>query len=602
MQSSFSNRKIIVGAIVILVAIAFIFKLSLLQLVDPKYKLSANSNSRHRQIEYPARGLILDRNHNVLVYNQASYDLLVLPRQVEPFDTTELCQLLGIEKAGLEERLENARNYSSWQTSLVAGQLTVEEYATLQEKLHKYPGFYVQSRAQRAYAEDIAPHVLGYVGEVGPDDLTRDAYYSVGDYLGASGLEKQYERYFRGRKGVSYTLVDALGRPQGSFEEGRYDTLPIPGQDLTITLDTELQKYGEWLMQFKKGSIVAIEPQSGEILAMISSPGYPLNQLVGKERSETFTFLKTDTLNPLFNRATMSRYAPGSIFKIVQALIGLELGVIREQTGFYCNTNLIGCHEHPEATDVKKAIQYSCNPYFFEVYKRIIQPGKYASIFRDSEAGIAIWRDHVLSFGLGQVVDLDLPNVKSGFIPDAAFYDRWYGKRRWAFSTIYSNSNGQGEIESIPIQIANLAAIIANRGHYITPHFVKDIEGETQIPQAYLERKYTTVRSAFFDVAVEAMYDVVWEPFGTGRLARVPGITVCGKTGTVENVHGEDHSGFFAFAPKDDPKIALAIYVENAGGGGLWAAPIASLMIEKYLKGEIGQTDKEEMITQLHMY
>lgn len=589
-------------AVVAFMAIVYITRLFSIQIINPRYKLSASSNSRHRQVEYPARGLIYDRNGEVLVYNEAAYDVMVIPRQVQAFDTLELCELLGLEKANMEKALANARKYSSLRPSIIVSQLSALDYARLQENLYKFNGFYVQSRAQRAYKKAIAAHVFGYVGEVNQSGLNEDSYYAGGDYLGVSGLENQYENELRGKKGVSFFLVDVYNRRQGRYEEGRFDTLPEPGKNLHSSLDADLQEYGQKLMAHKKGSIVAIEPSTGEILAMVSTPDYDPSILVGRQRSQSFRDLQEDSLKPLFNRAIMSRYAPGSIFKIVQALIGLEEGVINENTGFPCNKELIGCHDHPEATDVKKAIQYSCNPYFYQVYRRIIQSGRFNNIFMDSEAGLQIWRDHVLSFGLGIQLPVDIPNVKEGFIPDPLFYDRWYGHRRWAFSTIYSNCNGQGEIESVPIQVANLAAIIANRGYYIYPHFIKSIDGQEGIPQLYSQVNYTTVSPEYFDIAVEAMYDVVWEPFGTGRQARVQGVTVCGKTGTVENAHGEDHSGFFAFAPKENPKIAIAVYVENAGGGGTWAAPIASLMIEKYLKGEVKQLEKEKNILELEIY
>lgn len=596
MRNQFAGRRYVLGGLVILVALVFLIKLVVIQLINPKYKLSANNNSRHRQIEYPARGLFLDRYGDVMVFNQAAYDVLIIPNQIQPFDTTELCSMLDLTNEELEAGIVSAREFSSRRPSVLVSQLSALDYARFQEKLFKYPGFYVQGRAQRAYKNGIAPHVIGYLGEVGAQDLRRDQYYSTSDYIGVSGLEKQYENVLRGKKGIRYFLVDVHNQRQGSYEEGKFDTLPEPGLNIQTSLDAQLQLYGETLMNGKRGSIVAIEPATGEILAMISSPDYNPGVLVGRERTPNFYKLQKDTTDPLFNRATMSRYAPGSIFKIVQALIALEQGAINENTGFECNKDLIGCHNHPEATNVKKAIQYSCNPYFFQVYKLIIQPGRYTSIFRDSEAGIEAWREHVLSFGLGTSLLVDLPNVKGGFIPDAAFYDRWYGRRRWAFSTIYSNSNGQGEVESVPIQVANLAAIIANRGFYITPHFIKAIDEDNLIPDEYRRINHTTVGEKYFDIVVEAMHDVVWEPFGTGRRARVPGITVCGKTGTVQNVHGEDHSGFFAFAPKDNPQIALSVYVENAGGGGEWAAPIASLMIEKYLTGEVLQMEKEKRI------
>lgn len=596
MRNQFASRKYVLGGLVIFVALAFLVKLVAIQLINPKYKLSADNNSRHRQIEYPARGLLLDRYGEVMVFNQAAYDVLIIPNQIQPFDTTELCSMLDLTIEELEAGIVSAREFSSRRPSVLVSQLSALDYAIFQEKLFKYPGFYVQGRAQRAYKNAIAPHVIGHLGEVDVQDLRADEYYATGDYIGVSGLEKQYENVLRGKKGIRYFLVDVHNQRQGSYDGGKFDTLPEPGRNIQISLDAQLQLYGETLMNGKRGSIVAIEPGTGEILAMISSPDYDPGVLVGRERTPSFYILQKDSTDPLFNRATMSRYAPGSIFKIVQALIALEQGVINENTGFECNKDLIGCHNHPEATNVKKAIQYSCNPYFFQVYKRIIQPGRYTSIFRDSEAGIEAWREHVLSFGLGTSLLVDLPNVKGGFIPDATFYDRWYGRRRWAFSTIYSNSNGQGEVESVPIQIANLAAIIANRGFYITPHFIKAIDGDNLISEEYKQKKQTTVDAKYFDIVVDAMYDVVWEPFGTGRRARVPGITVCGKTGTVQNVHGEDHSGFFAFAPKDNPQIALVVYVENAGGGGEWAAPIASLMIEEYLTGEVLQLEKEKRI------
>jgi penicillin-binding protein 2 len=602
MGNHYTNRKFVLGGLVVFVAVVFLVKLFVIQIANPKYKLSANSNSRQRQVEYPARGHISDRYGNVLVYNEPAYELNVIPGQTTVFDTLELCNLLNVSKESLEVGLAKARRYSRIRATPIITQLSVEDYARLQEKMFKFPGFFVQNRAQRAYKVEAAPHVLGYIGEVSPDILKQDAYYSSGDYLGISGLENQYENILRGEKGVKFLLVDVYHRRQGAYENGRYDTLAVPGTNIQISLDTELQVYGERLLEGKKGSIVAIEPSTGEILALVSTPGFKPSDLVGRLRNEKYKAIQSDSLKPFFNRATMSRYAPGSIFKIVQALIGLEEGVINERTGFECNKNLIGCHDHPEATDVKKAIQYSCNPYFYQVYKRIIQQGKFSNIFLDSEVGIDIWRKHVLSFGLGIELPVDIPSVKGGFIPDAAFYDKWYGQRRWAFSTIYSNSNGQGEIESVPIQVANLAAIIANRGYYITPHFIKGFGDGQPIPEEYKRVNYSSVSPEFFDIAVDAMYDVVWEPYGTGRRARIPGISVCGKTGTVENDHGEDHSGFFAFAPKENPKIAIAVYVENAGGGGEWAAPISSLMIEKYLNGEVKQFEKEARILELRMF
>jgi len=602
MQNQFVNRRLVLGGIILLVGLVYLVRLFLLQVVNTSYKLSADNNSRQRVVDYPGRGLVTDRNGKVLVYNEAVYDLMVVPRQVGPFDTVDLCRTLEIDRKDFESSLAAARRYSKFKPSPVARQVPVELYSLFLEKLYRYPGFYFQTLTQRRYPFSTAAHVLGYTGEVNQGDIRNDPYYGLGDYIGKSGLEQQYEKELRGQKGVRYLMVDVYSRVQGSYEDGRFDSLPQPGLNLVSTLDADLQSYGERLMQGKTGSIVAIEPSSGEILALISSPAFDPNQLVGRSRSKTYSALLNDSLNPLFNRATMSRYAPGSIFKIVQALVGLDMGVIHENSSFDCNTSLIGCHNHPTATNVVEAIQYSCNPYFFQVYRRIIQQGQSRNIFIDSELGLQAWQQKVMSFGLGQVLPADLPGIKPGFIPGPEFYDKWYGNNRWAFSTIYSNCNGQGEVETVPIQIANLAAIFANRGYYYTPHLVKSVGENGLAPEDYRIRRSPDIDTRFFDVAVEGMYQVVYGAGGTGSRARVPDVVVCGKTGTVQNVHGEDHSGFFAFAPMDQPRLALAVYVENAGAGGLWSAIICSLMIEKYLKGEVTQAEKERMVLEYRQY
>ncbi len=573
-----------------------------LQVINPGYKLSASRNSRQRQVEYSARGLIYDRNGQIIVYNKPAYDLMITPLEVGVFDTTELCTSIDITKEEMIAGIKKARSYSPFLPFAIVRQISAERYAGLQEKMYKFPGFEVQTRMIRAYNQPIASHVIGYLGEVDREGLNLDSYYNQGDYLGQDGLEKQYEKELRGTKGIRYVLVDVHNKEQGSYEGGRYDTLAQPGKTIVSSLDSELQAYGEKLMKNKIGSIVAIEPSTGEILAMVSSPGFDPGTLVGRQRSSNYKLLSIDSLKPMFNRATKSRYAPGSIFKIVQALIALDMGLITPTTGFECNKNLIGCHIHPEATDVKKAIRYSCNPYFFQVYKKIILHPVTSSIFKSSEIGLADWKEYVEEFGLGINWPIDYPAVSSGVVPGPELYNDWYGKGRWAFSTIYSNCNGQGEIETVPIQIANLAAIIANRGYYYVPHFIREMEGIDTIPSLFREKHVTRVDSEYFDLVVQALYDVVWEANGTGWRARVPGVEVCGKTGTVENNSGEDHSGFLAFAPMENPQIALAVYVENAGGGGTWAAPIASLLIEKYLKHEVTQKEKEERILNLVMY
>lgn len=474
--------------------------------------------------------------------------------------------------------------------------MTADEYSRVAERLYQYPGFYGQKRSLRIYPDSIAAHVLGYIGEVNQANLDNDTFYRSGDFIGISGLEKQYEKELRGGRGREVLMVDVHNTVQGQFENGRFDIEAKAGQNLTSTIDIQMQKYGEQLMVNKKGSIVAIEPRTGEVLALVSSPSYDPNLLVGVKRAKNYKLLaENDSLDPLFNRALMAKYPPGSIFKIVQSLIGLDLGVINENTGITCNKALVGCHNHPSASNLREAIQMSCNPYYHQVFKRIINQGKSKNYFEDSAIGLAIWNNKVRAFGLGERLGLDLPSLKSGGVPDVAFYDRIYGTRRWAFSTIYSLSIGQGELEVVPLQMANLTAIIANRGYYITPHLIKGLTG-TVDSNFIWDRHDSGIDSAFYTPIVDAMNWVVEKPGGTARKARIDGIKVCGKTGTAENPHGKDHSVFIAFAPMNDPKIAIAVYVENSGFGGDWAAPIASLIIERYLTGKISDSLKEERI------
>jgi penicillin-binding protein 2 len=603
MQNPNTNRKYVIGAMVLAVTALFMLRLFYIQVIDKSYQLSSNNNSRLRVVEYPGRGMIMDRYGKVLVYNEAVYDLLVLPQQAKQFDTLELCRILAMDPVELRESITKARDYSRYRQSAIVRQISPEQIASLNEKLFQFPGFSIQIRTQRKYPQAIAPHILGYVGEVNQGDINSDIYYQSGDYIGKSGLEAEYEPYLRGRKGIRFMMVDVHKRPQGNFENGRYDTIPEPGKKLTTTIDAALQEYGEKLLAHKKGSIVAIEPSTGEILALISSPAYDPNELVGRIRGKNFERLMSDTLNPLFNRATMSRYSPGSIFKIVQSLVALQLGVIDEYYSVDCNKDIIGCHDHPNAHGLREGIRYSCNPYFYNVFRRIILLGKSTSQFQDSQIGLKTWYQMVYPFGLGQILPVDLPGVKPGLLPDTDYYNRKYGGSRWAFSTIYSNSIGQGEIETVPIQIANLAAIIANRGYYYVPHLIKSIEGNDTIPLKFREPVYTKIDPKYFDIVTDGMQGVIYDAGGTGSRAQVPGITVCGKTGTVQNTgRKEDHSGFFAFAPRERPRIAIVAYVENSGTGGLYAATITSLMIEKYLNGTVTQLEKEQLILEYQQF
>ena len=594
-MENYEDRKYIIGGLIVLIAFIYIIKLLFLQVFDQEYKSSAENNSQRHVTEYPARGLIYDRNGKHLVYNEAAYDLMFIPKQSKDFDTLELISVLNITKEDLKFAINKAKTYSWYKPSIIVKQISNITYAKLQEKMYKFDGFYVQARTIRKYPRPIAAHVLGYIGEVSTSRIKKDKYYKSGDYIGISGLEYSYEKELRGIKGKKIYLVDVHNRIQGDYANGKFDVQAVAGTNLTATIDVDLQEYGELLMQNKIGSIVAIEPKTGEVLAFISSPSYDPNLLVGRKRTKNFPILSKDSLKPLFNRGLAATYSPGSTFKLVQALIGLQDGLITPETGFVCNKNLVGCHNHPNATSVQMAIKMSCNPYFYQVYRRIIEQHVNKSIYLDARFGLEYWKKYVNSFGLGTKLDIDIPGVKSGNIPGVKYYDKWYGKNRWAFTYIASNSIGQGEVEIVPIQIANLAAIIANDGYYYTPHFIKSI-GNKGPRNKYTYYHKTLIDEKWFSLIKAGMFDVVNTAGGTARRARIPNIAVCGKTGTVQNSHGEDHSGFIAFAPMDNPQIAIAVYVENAGFGGTWAAPIASLMMEKYLTDSISNKAKEQRI------
>lgn len=593
MNKQYSDRNLGVKILYMSIGVIFIIRLLVLQLFSTEYRELADMQALRHRTQYPARGLIYDRNGKLLVYNEIVYDLMVIPRMVRGLDTADFCRQVGITLEDFETRLEKAKTYSSFAPSLFLKQVTKAEYARWQNQLYRFNGFYVQQRTLRIYERPIAAHVLGYVGEVNESDLERDPYYQRGDYIGRSGLEKSYEAQLRGTKGVKIMQVDVHNREIGSYQNGRYDSLPVEGSNLYTSLDAELQEYAEKIMSNKRGCVVAIEPATGEVLALASAPTYDPNLLVGNARGENYKRLSKDIAKPLYNRALQGQYPPGSIFKIAQAMTALQLGAIKPNTGFVCDKSLLGCHNHPSARSVQEAIKMSCNPYFYQTYKRVIQQGKKKGIYKDSQYGLTVWREYMLRFGFGQALDIDLPNVSKGLIPDTAYYNRWYGRDRWAFSTIYSNSIGQGEVQVVPLQMVNLACIVANRGYYITPHLVRYYGPDSTQNKAYTTRHETGIRREYFDIAVKGMYDVVHMPGGTGKRANIPDIDVCGKTGTAEN-KGNDHSVFIAFAPMDNPKIAVAVYVENAaGGGGTWAAPISGLIIEKYLKREVERKDIE---------
>jgi len=502
-------------------------------------------------------------------------------------DTLAFCELVGISHDEFVKRLKKAKKYSWRKASFFEKQISKELTAYIQEQLYNYPGFYVQPRTLRKYPHPIAAHVLGYIGEVSRKNLENDSYYTPGDYMGKSGLERFYEKDLRGIKGVQKLMVDVYNREKGPFHEGKFDIAAKKGKNLYLGLDWIIQEYGEQLMQNKKGAIVAIEPSTGEILAMVSSPNYDPNILTGRVRSQNYRILLKDSLKPLLNRALISSYPPGSTFKLVNALIGLQEGVLHSNTRFPCHAGFnfkglhVGCHNHKSPLNLEESIQHSCNAYYCEVYRSILGNKVYAN----SEMGFRKWREYVTKMGFGVKYGIDLPSEKRGNIPKPEYYDKYYGKGHWNAITTISLSIGQGEILATPLQLANQAAFIANRGWYIAPHLVRAIGTPDSLNPRFMEKHSVGVDRKYFDIVIGGMAKVVSD--GTARLAQIDSIEVCGKTGTAQNPHGENHSVFIAFAPRDNPKIAIAVFIENSGYGGTWAAPIASLMIEKYIKGYI---------------
>lgn len=589
-MNPFTERKYVIGAIYGIVGIIFILRLFWMQVVDESYKLSAENNSRRNVTQYPARGLILDRNGKLIVFNEAAYDLMVTPFQVQEFDTAELCKILDISETYLARTLDSARRYSAFKSSEVVKQMSAVTYARLQEKLYKFPGFYVQSRTLRKYNYKIASHVLGYVGEVDEKIINKNPYYKPRDYIGITGLERTYEEELRGKKGVNILLVDVHNRVVGSYLNGKYDTTAVVGNDLTTTLDADLQQYAEYLMQKMHGSVVAIEPSTGEILVMASLPNYDPSLLVGRVRRKNIGTLLKDTIHkPMFDRAVMAVYPPGSTFKLINGMIGMQEGILTPANAYGCSMGYhaggltVGCHSHPSPLSYIGGVQHSCNAYFCHVFRNILDNKEYPTL----ADAYNMWRYHVLSFGFGKKLGTDLPNELRGYIPDVGYYDRYHGKGRWKSLTVVSLSIGQGEIGITPLQMANMAATMANHGYYYTPHLVKSIKGKGSIDPRFKEKHYTSIDTSFFTPTIEGMSMAV--KGGTATIARMPDIEVCAKTGTAQNPHGEDHSIFIAFAPRENPKIAISVYVENGGFGATWAGPVASLLIEKYLKDTVSR-------------
>ena len=590
---NYSQRQYVIGSVFILVAIILLIKLFIIQIIDDSYKNSSKNNTLRYITQYPQRGKIYDRHGKLLVYNDAVYDLMIIPSQAKNIDTAAFCKLLNISNSTYNTNLQKAKKYSWVTPSIFISQITKEEYGRIAEMLYHYPGFYFQTRSIRHYPLPIAAHTLGSIGEVTKQEMERDTYYRLGDYIGKSGIEKYYEKQLRGKKGIKISVVDVHNREKERYMDGAFDTLPVSGNDIILGLDADLQTYGEYLMEGKTGSVVAIEPSTGQILAMVSSPTFDPNDLVGRGRGMRYSELLKDPNKPLINRAISGTYPPGSTFKMINGLVSLESGVMTANTPYPCSgpkSSPIKCtHYHSSPVRLYDAIENSCNPYFWQAFQDMMNSRR----FKNQKEAFQFWYDKVTSFGLGRTCQSDIPFTVSGNIPKKEYYDKMY-RGLWNAMSIRSLSIGQGEILVTPLQLANVAAAIGNEGYFIEPHYIKSIGGASD--SISFEKHVINIKKQHFKDVKMGMQNVFEGAHGTARMSYIPGITVGGKTGTAENPHGKDHSIFMAFAPVENPQIAIAVVVENAGFGSTWAAPIASLMIEKYIRGEITRPNLEERV------
>lgn len=598
----YSERKKIYKFFIFFTFFIILFRLFYIQIIQAKYKELATVNTLRYITEYPSRGLIFDRNENPIAINEVAYSVMVTPKYLQAFDTIQFCEIVDINIENYRNILHKAYQYSIHKPSPIINYLTPEQFTRLQEKINLFPGHSIEVRSIRRYIRPIAPHSLGYMGEVGHEDLKKDKYYTMGDLIGISGIEKKYEHILRGQKGYRIIHVDVHNKEVCSYQNGKFDKKPEPGNNLYLSIDINLQEYAEKLMQNKRGAIVAIEPATGEILTIVSSPSFDPNMLVGRERTENFKKLFADKKNhPLYNRAIMTRYPPGSTFKIVSGIAAMAELIINENTTFSCNggynmgNHTIKCHPHPSPLNLRNAIAHSCNTYFCWAFKYFVDNKK----FETSKHGYKKWKEYVNELGFGVQLGTDFFNEFAGFVACSDYYDVLYNKK-WRANNIISIAIGQGEIGSTPLQLANLAVIIANRGWYIPPHIVRSIE-HIEKPNYYYKNKKinTSIPDSIFEVFAEGMLKAVRE--GTAKIAQIPGIDVCGKTGTAQDPPRKSHSVFIAFAPFKNPKIAIAVLVENSGWGSQWAAPIASLIIEKYLTGTVKRNDLENYIIQANL-
>jgi len=599
-------RKLLLFFLIVFIGLIFIGRLLYLQIFDTSFSIISERNAIKTEYIYPQRGNIYDRNGKLMVANQPIYDVMVIPQDVKKFDTLEFANLLDITPERLRQQLDKAKVYSPRLASVVVPQVSKQEYAYIQEKMRKFPGFYIQKRALRDYKVNGAANILGYISEANPQDISTSSYYEPGDLIGRSGIEKQYEKILRGKKGVKYLQTDRFSKAIGPYKEGIYDTLPDKGKDLTLSIDMDLQAYGEMLMQEKRGGIVAIEPATGEILSLVTAPSYDPSLLVGRKRSENFSKLWNDTINkPLLDRSLTATYPPGSTFKPISGAIALQEGVINRNTKISCHNGFsygrrgrMRCAPHSSPLSIIGATAQSCNTFFAKSYWWTIDN------YQTPQEGMDTWKDYLASFGLGDFLGYDLPTGRPGFIPSGEYYNRAYNypTYRWSATYTLSNGIGQGEVLTTPIQLANLSAIIANRGWYYTPHLLRKVDGEIINDEKYTTKKQSKVEEKHFEPIVEGMHQVY--EYGTASFTKIPGIEIGGKTGTAENftrINGKrvqltDHSIFIAFAPIEKPEIAIAVFVENGRWGSRYAARIASLMIGKYLKGTVDRQDLEDWI------
>ena len=593
---SLNKRKYIIGGFITLLVLIYVVRLFNLQVADDRYKQNAMSNAFLRRVIYPARGLMYDRNGRLLVFNQPAYDVMLIPKDIgKDFDTLALCETLGLTLDDFHQKWAEMKDprrnpgYSSYTPQKLISHLSQEDYGRLQEKLYMFPGFFVQKRTVRQYSSPAAANILGNIREVSAKDVEKDDYYRAGDYTGDLGIEKSYETVLRGQKGVEILMKDAHGRIKGRYENGIHDEAPISGQNLTLSIDMDLQEYGERLMAGKIGAIVAIEPKTGEVLCLVTSPNYDPSLLVGKQRGRNYAELVRNPYKPLYDRAIQGAYPPGSTFKPTQGLIFLQEGVVTTSTVYPCyrgyvNGLRVGCHAHGSPIPLKPALGTSCNAYFCWGFKNMIDK-RGSTPSKQFEK----WKNYIVEMGYGYKLGIDLPSESRGFIPNSEFYSSSFRGANWSGNSIISVSIGQGEVLATPLQIANLCATIANRGWFYTPHVVKSIQGGT-LDSIYTARRAPHIKREYYNDVAEGMRMAVLG--GTCRGANLPGIEVAGKTGTAQNPHGKDHSAFMGFAPYNDPKIAVAVYVENAGFGAAYGVPIGSLIMEKYLNGEISEGRK----------